>query len=115
MKKRNFMLTVILISLFSLILLQTNPAVALMIELGPEDLTKEADFVLRGEVTDIKCQWNDNKTKIYTYIALTVKEWIVGQSEDKTTTIKQLGGEIGGRGMLVSGSPKFKRGGVNGE
>lgn len=115
MKKTNFILTSILISfvltgVLSFIPINTRPAIALMIELGLEDLAKEADFILRGEVTEMKSEWNADKTVIYTYITLKVKERIYGQYEADTITIKQRGGKVDGIGMAVSDSAVFMKG-----
>ena len=115
MKKFNFIFTSILISfvltgMLSFITCQTSPAIALMIELGLEDLTKEADFILRGEVTEMKSEWNADKTVIYTHITLNVKERIHGRHEANTITIKQRGGKVDGIGMAVSDSAVFMKG-----
>ncbi len=115
MKKINSIISSVLISFvlagaLGFVALQTSPALALMIKLGLEDLSKEADFILRGEVTEVRSEWSEDKTVIYTYITLTVKERIAGQYEAETVTIKQLGGEVDGIGMSVSDSAVFKKG-----
>ncbi len=115
MKKINFIFTSILISFALTVALgfipaKNNTALALMIELGIEDLTKEADLILKGKVVDIKSEWNEDKTKIYTYITLNVNERIKGRPQRRIVTIRQLGGEVDGIGLVVSDSAVFKKG-----
>ena len=115
MKKMNFILTSILISFlitgaYGLIAVQTNQAHALMVELGLEDLTGESDFILRGEIAEVKSEWNEDRTLIHTYITLSVKERIHGQGAAETITIKQRGGEVDGIRMAVSNCAIFKPG-----
>ena len=115
MKKTNFVFTSVLISFvltgaLGFIPAKNNTALALMIELKLEDLTKEADSILRGEVTDIRSEWNENKTRIYTYITLSVKERIKGSSTGNTVTIRQLGGKVGKKALFVSNSAIFQKG-----
>jgi len=115
MKKTNFVFTSVLISFvltgaLGFIPTKNNTALALMVELKLEDLTKEADSILRGEVTDIRSEWNENKTRIYTYITLSVKERIKGASTGNVVTIRQLGGKVGRKSLSVSNSAIFEKG-----
>jgi len=115
MKKINFIFTSVLISFvltgaLGFIPINNNAALALMVELKLEDLTKEADSILRGEVTDMRSEWNENKTRIYTYITISVKERIKGSSTGNTVTIRQLGGTVGRKSLFVSNSAIFQKG-----
>jgi hypothetical protein len=115
MKKINFMINSVLISFlltgaFGLFAISGNRAMALMVELGLDELTQDADLILRGEVTDMKSEWNEDKTAIYTYITFNVKERIHGEYDTQTITIKQRGGEVDGIGMVVSDCAEFKKG-----
>jgi len=112
MKNLNSMSTYILI-LFVLTgvsgLIPIMPVSAMMIELGLEDIAKESDYVVQGEVVDTKSEWNENKTRIYTYSTVAVKENISG-SAPKTVFVKQKGGTVGNITLSVSDSLLLHKG-----
>jgi hypothetical protein len=115
MRKTNFILFFVLISFMLMLLgldttITTAKSFALMLESGVEDLTNKADSIVIGEVTDVKSEWNQERTAIYTYVTILVKEWVKGQSTDNTITIKQLGGKVGNIGMEVSECAKYAKG-----
>jgi hypothetical protein len=58
---------------------------AIMIPLSTEQLTKDADVVLIGEVTNVKSYWNKDKTAIYTKAAIYVYRVLVGNIEHSTS------------------------------
>ena len=115
MKKTNPILASILICFMLVVVAilipaRTDIAIALMVEMGVEDLARDADSVLRGEVTGIKSEWDEGKSKIYTYITLSVKERIKGGATEDTVTIRQLGGKVGKMRLTVSDSAVFNKG-----
>jgi hypothetical protein len=69
---------------------------AAMVKLTQEELVAGADWIMVGMVTDSKSQWNDDRTRIYTLVTLSVEEWLKGQSGGKKIVIKIPGGEVNG-------------------
>ena len=86
---------------------------ALVIKKSVEELTHEADSVLIGKVKDIESQWNKEKTLIYTYVTVSVTEYvksILEIGEPKEITVKVPGGEVGDIALKVSDTPEFREG-----
>jgi len=86
---------------------------ALMIEMSIEELTYEADAILTGRVKDMESRWNEEKTLIYTYVTVSVTEYIemIPEIEElKEVIVKVRGGEVGDIGVKVSDTPEFMRG-----
>ncbi|MHA2100936.1 MAG: hypothetical protein ACW99A_19865 [Candidatus Kariarchaeaceae archaeon] len=71
-------------------------------------LTKGADVILTGKVTQQAASWNENKTRIYTRATIQVDEYIKGNSAGSTVTVKYLGGEVGEIGEMYSHMPRFE-------
>lgn len=73
-----------------------------------ENLTMRADIIIIGTVTEIKSQWNKDKTRIWSFVKINFEENIKGNNIQDEVTIRVLGGEIDGIGMKVSNSPEFE-------
>jgi hypothetical protein len=71
-------------------------------------LSKGADVILTGKVTQQTSSWNENKTRIYTLATIQVDEYIKGSTAENTVTIKYLGGEVGEIGEKYSHMPRFE-------
>lgn len=112
MKRICFILcTVVIFSLLTGFL--ATQGVALVVKKTIEDLTYEADSILIGKVEEMKSQWNSEKTLIYTYVTVSVTEYvkrIPEMEEPKQITVKILGGEVGDMGLKVSDTPEFAEG-----
>ncbi len=86
---------------------------ALMVRKNIEELTSQADSILIGKVKKIESRWNEEKTLIYTYVTISVKEHtkaLSGMAEVKEVIVKVRGGEVGDIGLKVSGTPQFREG-----
>jgi len=86
---------------------------ALMVRKSIEELTSEADSILIGKVKKIESQWNEEKTLIYTYVTISVKQHtktLSGVGEVQEIIVKVRGGEVGGIGLKVSDTPQFREG-----
>jgi len=86
---------------------------ALMVRKSIEELTSEADSILIGKVKKIESQWNEEKTLIYTYVTISVKQHtktLLGVGEVQEIIVKVRGGEVGGIGLKVSDTPQFREG-----
>lgn len=83
---------------------------ALMVEIDLEDLAHQSRSIVFGNVKSMRCEWNEEKTEIYTYVIISVSERLKGVDGEEEITLRHLGGEIGEIGMGVSDAPKFERG-----
>lgn len=86
---------------------------ALMVEKSVEELTFEADSILIGKVEKIESRWNEERTLIYTYVTISVKQYakaISSQEQVKEIIVKVRGGEVGDIGLKVSDTPEFRVG-----
>ncbi len=72
-----------------------------------EGLVRKAELVVTGKVLGYTSRWNDEKTRIYTYVTIDVQATHKGQAPDKKIVIKVLGGTVGEKGMAVPGGPRF--------
>jgi hypothetical protein len=79
-------------------------------QIGTElkELSKGADVILTGKVTQQLSSWNENKTRIYTRATIQVDEYIKGSKAGSTVTVKYLGGEVGDIGEMYSHMPRFQ-------
>ena len=80
-------------------------------DIGPKwsdaQLIQFADLIVGGRVLDIRSGRDPAVDAIYTYITLDVQLVLKGVVNERTITIKQLGGEAGRRGLRVSGQAAF--------
>lgn len=77
------------------------------------DSVSEAPIIVRGRAGSSVPQWArgpDGVKRIYTFTDFQVSEVLKGKIEEKTLTIKELGGEVGGVGLDVSGTARFEKG-----
>ncbi len=91
----------------------TNQADALVVKKSIEELTYEANVILAGEVKSMESRWNTERTLIYTYVTISVREYtkaLPGMREVKEITVKVPGGEVGDIGLKVSDTPEFREG-----
>jgi hypothetical protein len=72
------------------------------------ELSKGADIILTGKVTQQVSSWNENKTRIYTKAVIQVNEYIKGNNFESSVTVKYPGGEVGEVGELYSHMPRFE-------
>jgi hypothetical protein len=70
-------------------------------------LSKGADVIVTGKVTNQKSDWNPGKTSIYTRVTLQVDDVLKGNGAQSTITVVHPGGEIDGVGELYTHIPKF--------
>ncbi len=92
------------------ILFAATPVVsALMVKISVEDLTREADVIIIGDVKDVESRWNLWRTMIYTYSKLSVEKYVKGGEEHKTLTIITEGGTVGDSGVWVEDVPVFTK------
>jgi hypothetical protein len=71
------------------------------------ELTGEAELVAIARVQDMRCEWNDDKSRIFTRVTLSVDECLKGDQAMKSVEILNPGGEVDGVGELYSHTAKF--------
>jgi hypothetical protein len=78
-------------------------------KLSLKDLTTRATTILIGTVAHIKCIWNDKRTNIFTYVTISVEQYIKGTEKEKMLTLKVSGGKIGEVNQWVEDTPHFQK------
>lgn len=75
--------------------------------LTTNDLTNQADVVAVGNVAAMKAEWSADKTRIFTRVTVSVREYLKGGGETQMSILTP-GGEIGEIGEIYSGTARFK-------
>jgi len=71
-------------------------------------LSKSADVIVSGKVTEKKSSWNENKTRIYTKTTLQVDEYLKGKDNGNFVEVLSPGGEVDDVGELYTHMPTFE-------
>src|ERR1700741_320694 len=101
---RGFRVALLALLAFALI---TSPASAsVVIPPADDDLIVHADAVVLGQVTDIESH-DDQRGKLSTYITIAIDEALKGDLTQATVTIRELGGQVGGRMGWVFANAEF--------
>lgn len=67
--------------------------------------------IVRGTVTHVSSEWNEDNTQIHTTVELFVSDVAKGNTrETEILTLRMLGGRIGDLAMIIVGSPVFAMG-----
>ncbi len=74
----------------------------------PEDLTKRAESVAIGQVTNITSEWDETGKAIRSRVSLAVSEYLKGGGSGNTLTLYVPGGEVGGVGEIYSHVASFR-------
>lgn len=80
---------------------------SLMIEHSLQDLVALADLIVLGTITDSVSSWNKEKTSIYTFHTLLVKEYFKSTGKDRII-IKVPGGAVDDIKQHVEDAANFK-------
>ncbi|MGB9599336.1 MAG: hypothetical protein ACPL7I_02190 [Myxococcota bacterium] len=80
-----------------------------LVYMEPEDLVNKSEVIIRGTVRDVEARYNEERTKIFTYTMIDVKETIKGKTPP-IVTVRTFGGRVGDINMKVPGMPEFKKG-----
>ncbi|MCC6345868.1 MAG: hypothetical protein IT388_01625 [Nitrospirales bacterium] len=102
-------------ALLMLLSLLCSPASALMTGIGVDELTHQADRVVRGVVEKVESYWNEDKSVILTKVAVIVHEHIAAKgkrSDDAPFRVFVVyeGGEADGIVLRVSDGVEIKEG-----
>jgi hypothetical protein len=95
--------------LISLLIIPIAKSTAQVKEMSVKDLTKESTAVLYGRCSKVKCEWNENKSIMYSYITVVTEGYIKG-SLGAEAIIAVPGGRIEDTVYEVSEMPVFTEG-----
>jgi hypothetical protein len=73
------------------------------------ELVDRAGFIVHGTVLSNEC-WMDEDGLIYTYTTISVEEELTGTYAEKSIQIRNMGGKIDDKGLIVSDVPTFVTG-----
>lgn len=74
-----------------------------------EKLAKDSELIVTGKVIERQAEWNEDKTRIYTRVRVSVDEFLKGEQSENIITVTHLGGEIGEVGELYTGTARFEK------
>ncbi len=108
MKMRMHVISCLVVLSAFLLAMTVERAFAQSKKLTTKELTDGAEVVAVGKVAAMRSEWNEDKTRIYTRVTVSVDQYIKGERPQEYLTITQLGGEVGDVGELYSGTPRFR-------
>ena len=106
---RSKILFFILLLIFVLISILHNIGFASVEKLSREQLTNRANTILIGTVTEIASQRNIDKTRIFTFITISVETYIKGNYKKESYNVKIPGGKVGNVVETIPDVPIFKK------
>lgn len=105
-KKLQFIHVSFVLLLF--ILFAATPVSALMVKMSVEDLTKEADVIIIGNINEVESRLNFWRTDVHTYSTVSVEKYIKGIGPGKLIIITE-GGNAGDSNVWVEDAPIFTK------
>jgi len=72
------------------------------------EMAQRADVVVVGRVSGLSSEWNENRTRITTKVAVAVDQYVKGGTPGNSLTLYVPGGEVDGVGEVYSHMPTFK-------
>ncbi len=101
---------ILVMTVFVMAVFIVTPVHATTIEkLTLEELTAEASVIVKGTVSSVTSQWEENETVIYTYVRVSVDEYVKGVGP-REIIVKQPGGIVDDVGLYIEGAPMFELG-----
>lgn len=73
-----------------------------------ERMATEAHWIVEGTVIDVRSDWNETRTTIYTTVVLNVERVHKGTYGDGVMTLRTLGGVVDDIGLSVEGGLVFQ-------
>ncbi len=77
--------------------------------LSLEELSKKSELIVTGRVMEQRSEWNEENTRIYTRVSISVDEYHKGEGASENLTVTSLGGEVGEVGELYTGTARFEK------
>ncbi|UCF78392.1 MAG: hypothetical protein JSW03_09890 [Candidatus Eiseniibacteriota bacterium] len=91
------------------LLLAVTQSHAIMTRATLPELAAGATGIVRGQVLDVTSRWDSEGKTIFTYVTISVDEWLKGAGPE-TVTVRVVGGKVGGVGLWVEDTPVFAGG-----
>jgi hypothetical protein len=111
MKKKYYIVSSVIITFILFSFLGINSVMALMIKMTTPELTKQAQAIIRGKVTDMRSEWGPERRFIWTLVTISVSRCIKGDTRPgQEVVLKIPGGVVGPIGQLTEDTPIFKKG-----
>jgi hypothetical protein len=104
------MRTVVLTGVLALSLWRVDIASATRrVDISIDQLTRGASVIFEGEVTDVRGEWNADRTRITTTVSIRVDQYHKGNLGRDVVEIRLAGGSVDDITMAVIGQPSFER------
>ncbi|MFL6276736.1 MAG: FG-GAP-like repeat-containing protein, partial [Blastocatellia bacterium] len=95
--------------IFALLAAAQTTSATTIVPMADADMIIGARVIVTGKVLAIESNYDSQQDRIYTYITVKVQEVLKGQISERRIVLKELGGQVGDRGLTVWGNPQFKR------
>ena len=99
----------IVLAVWCSLILGMHPGHAAMLKMSVEDLSRQADTIVVGTVTQQQSAWDAQHTAIHTDVTVAVERVLAGTPGD-TVTLRVAGGIVEGIGMSTSNDAVFQDG-----
>jgi hypothetical protein len=109
MKNLKKIITLTLWVFICFLIFPNTESIAQVLQMSAEEMTNESTAVLYGKCTQKRCEWNENKSIIYTYITIAPEEYVKGNLGSEAV-IAVPGGRVGDIIYEVSEMPVFTEG-----
>ena len=94
-----------------LVILSAMPlSAAQFIEQSFDQVAREAEYVVRGQVINTWAAWDDAHEVIYTYATVRVSRYFGEKAGPDTLVVREVGGTVDGYTMDAVGFPAIRRG-----
>lgn len=96
-----------------IIVFQSGGSALLIAECADKNyISSKADYIIKGTVERAKIDWNENKSSIFTYTTVAIKNFVKGTpfAENNELTIITPGGCVGIKCQAVEDRPIFHKG-----
>jgi hypothetical protein len=80
-----------------------------MVGMNLSELALRAGAIVHGHITDIRSDWNETRTHIFTFATLQADDYLKGDL-GPTITVLSWGGRVGPFHEVIPGTPEFKAG-----
>jgi len=95
--------------IISFFLLSSTESKAQVLQTSVQEMTNESTAVLYGKCTSKRCEWNEDRSIIYTYVTIAPEEYVKGNLGSEAV-IAVPGGRVGDIIYEVSEMPVFTEG-----
>jgi hypothetical protein len=94
---------------FLFLFIMTPPCLSTVRHMTKEELILKSQYVIHGIVKEVRCDWNEDHSSIYTHVTLQVLDVFKGEPRDEMVLIT-LGGTVGDKTIWVSDQPELTEG-----